>query len=400
MRGTLYIRMQAGGEVSWLADDDATQVWEGSLAQAAISAAGRHVVVLVPGAEVVLTGVTLPTRNRGRMAAAVPYLLEEQLAADVEQSHFALGERDASGRLAVAVVSRARMDLWLSRLAEAGLQPDQLIPDMLLLPYQEGAWSLMFESDGVLLRSGPQAGLGIDAANAGFMLQRALAESDTKPERLRVWRAEGVPAAVVPEDLGVETGDEALLVPPLMLLAGQAHETRAINLLQGPYSRSERLGRMWRPWRPAAALLAVWVVLQLGMTILHDRRLDAEQARLRAEIDQIYLQTFPDAKRVVDAKAQMEQRLKALRGGADVGDFIRLLAAVSGPASVLGGVSIDHLSYKDGEINLALSIGDLQRLDQLKERLAAETHMNVEIQSATSRADGVDARLQIKGGRT
>ena len=401
MRETLYIRLGGGDQVTWLLDDDRSEVREGTLAQAAPAAAGRQVVVLVPAADVVLARVQVPTRNRSRMAAAVPFLLEEQLAADVDESHFALGERDAAGQVAVAVVARTRMDLWLARFNEAGVQPDQMVPDLLLLPYHAGEWSLLFEPGGVLVRSADQGGLGIDAANAGFMLQRALAESEIKPERLRVWRVEGVPVAVVPEELGVEIGDEALLVPPLTFLAAQAHDPHAINLLQGRYSRSERLGRLWRPWRPVAVLLAAWLVLQLGIGFFHNRQLAAQQAALRDEIEQIYLQTFPDARRVVDARAQMEQRLKALRsGGSDAGDFIKLLAAVSGPAAALGGVSIDNLSYKDGEITLALNIADLQRLDQLKERLAAETHMDVEIQSATSGANGVSAHLQIKGGRT
>ena len=167
------------------------------------------------------------------------------------------------------------------------------------------------------------------------------------------------------------------------------------------YSRRERLGKVWRPWRPAAALLATWAVLQFGINIYHYRELRADDARLRQEVSQIYLRTFPDAKRVVDARVQMEQRLTALRGGQeDVGDFLKLLSAVSGPAATLGGVGIDHLSYKEGEVNLALTISDLQRLDQLKDRLSKETHMSVEIQSATTRNNGVDARLQVKGGRT
>lgn len=402
-RETLYLRLGPDEQASWLLDDDPSQVWEGTLAQAAPSAAGRQVVVLVPGADVALSHVAVPTRNRGRMAAAVPFLLEEQLAADVEESHFALGERDAAGILAVAVVDRARMDQWLARLKEAGVQPDRMIPDLLLLPYEAGEWSLLFETGGVLVRNAPQGGLGIDAANASFMLQRALADSEVKPERLRAWLAEGVPAAVLPDDLGIGVSHETLRVPPLLFLAAQAHDPHVIDLLQGPYSRREQLGRIWRPWRPVAALLAVWVVLLFGMEIVHYRQLSAEQARLRDEVAQIYLQTFPDAKRIVPGheRDQMEQRLKVLRGGGgDVGEFIGLLSAVSAPAVALGGVSIDHLSYKAGEIDLDLSIADLQRLDQLKERLAEATHMNVEIQSATTRANGVDARLQIKGGRT
>jgi general secretion pathway protein L len=63
-------------------------------------------------------------------------------------------------------------------------------------------------------------------------------------------------------------------------------------------------------------------------------------------------------------------------------------------------VEIDRLSYKDGELNIALMISDMQRLEQLKDRLSSDTRMSVEIQSATARNNRVEARLQIKGGRT
>ena len=101
----------------WLAESAPNRIGLGALKDAAAMAVGKQVIVLVPGTDVILTSVTVPTRNRNRMAAAVPYLLEEQLAADVDESHFALGERDAEGRVAVAVVSRARMDAWLAALA-------------------------------------------------------------------------------------------------------------------------------------------------------------------------------------------------------------------------------------------------------------------------------------------
>ena len=84
MRETLFIRLGAPEQVTWLLDGDAAQVREGALAEAAAAATGRQVIVLAPGADVMLCSVAVPTRNRSRMAAAVPYLLEEQLAADVD----------------------------------------------------------------------------------------------------------------------------------------------------------------------------------------------------------------------------------------------------------------------------------------------------------------------------
>jgi len=401
VKETLFIRLGDGERATWLRDNEPTQVSEGALLEAAALASGRQVAVVVPGADVVLASVAVPTRNRSRMAAAVPYLLEEQLATDVDDAHFALGERDSDGRVAVAVVSRKRMDEWLARLAEAGIHADKLIPDTLLLPYQAGEWALLFEADCVNLRSAVQGGMAMDASNAVFMVQRALGELEVKPERMHAWFAEGIPAAVLPDDLGVETDGESLPGHPLSFLAAQVQGAGVINLLQGPYSRSERLSKAWRPWRPAAVLLAVWLVLQFGINVFHYQRLRGEEAHLREAVNQIYLQTFPDAKRVVNARVQMEQHLNALRGGdGDVGDFIKLLSAVSGPTASLGSVSIDHLSYKDGEVNLALTIPDLQHLDQYKDNLSKETHMTVVIQSATTRANGVDARLQVKGGRS
>ena len=378
------------------------RVREGSFAEAAAAATGKQVTVVVPGTDVILTRVVVPTRNRGRMAAAVPYLLEEQLAADVEDSHFALGERDAEGRVAVAVVSRARMDSWLSLLAEAGLQAEKIIPETLLLPCIPDTWTLLIERDRVNLRSAPQGGMTLDSANMAFILRRAVAEVEAKPAGLHAWVAgDATEAGVFPEDLGLDVRIEPLSVPPLAFLARQAHEDSIIDLLQGSYSRREQLGKLWRPWRPAAVLLAVWVVVQFGVKIFQHHELQALDHRLHEEISGIYLKTFPEAKRVVDARLQMEQHLHELRGGTgEVGGFLKRLAEVSGPTAELGGVDVDRLSYKEGELNIALTISDLQRLEQLKDRLNSVTGLPVEIQSATTRNNRVEARLQIKGGRS
>lgn len=402
MRENLFLRLGATERVTWLTESEPALVREGTLAEAAAAAAGKQVTVVVPGTDVILTAVAVPTRNRSRMAAAVPYLLEEQLAADVDESHFALGDRDAEGRVAVAVVGQARMDAWLARLAEAGLQADKLIPETLLLPYRPDAWTLLVERDCVNLRRAPQGGMTMDSANAAFILRRAVAQLEVRPAELHAWVAsDAAAAAMFPDDLGVDVRIEPLDVPPLAFLVRRAHEETVIDLLQGPYSRREQLGKLWRPWRSAAALLAVWVLLQFGVKFFQHHALQAQESELREEISRIYLQTFPDAKRVVDARLQMEQHLAVLRGGTgNAGEFLKLLAEVSGPTVDLGGVEIDRLSYKEGELNVALMISDLQRLEQLKDRLSGDTQLSVEIQSATSRNNRVEARLQIKGGRS
>ena len=185
----------------------------------------------------------------------------------------------------------------------------------------------------------------------------------------------------------------------LGLLARSYDPRSAINLLQGPYSRHEQLGKVWRPWRPAAALLVVWLLIQTGVTVGEYVHLKRQSRVLKQDIEQTFRNALPDTKRIVNAKVQMQRAIDALRGGggATQDGFIRLLADIGPQLMTDSGLELQRLNYNDGQLDLAIIIGDLQRLDALKQRLAKNTRYSVNIQSATARADGVEARLQIKG---
>ena len=96
-------------------------VQSGPLDLAAAAAAGRKVIVLVPGTDALLAEPVLPVKSGAKLAQVVPFALEEHLAADVEDLHFAVGKRDARPGTPVAVVSHARMEAWQALLADAGL---------------------------------------------------------------------------------------------------------------------------------------------------------------------------------------------------------------------------------------------------------------------------------------
>ncbi len=396
MRELFFIRL--GGDtqrVSWL--DTGGQFVEGPLQEAAAQIGARRVVVFVPAADITFRQVAVPTRNRARLTAAVPYLLEDLLADDVEDLHFAIGERGADERLAVAIIARARLDAWLAALHEAGIQPAALVPEVLVLPYQAGAWTLYCEPEQVLGRTAAQSGFVFDADNLAFVLERTLAEADPRPESVWLYAAGGAVdvAAAVMTEAGVIIQPQADPGSSLALFAGQYHEPTSLNLLQGVYSRREQLGKLWRPWRPVLVLLALWVITQFGLKLYQHNTFGTEHERLRAEVNQIYLNTFPDAKRVVDARVQMEQRLAALRGGGgQSAGFMELMAALGDSQVANSGVELRRVAYKDGELNVALTIGDLQRLEQYKNQLVSGG-LSVEIQSATARNDRVEAQLHI-----
>ena len=392
----LFIYLEAADSASWVklaADGTVKGRGQGPLAE--IDSSGERVIVLVRGEDVLLRQVDIPGMKRRLLAQALPYAMEEQLADDVETLHFALGAVSGD-QVNVAVVSHDKMDQWLALLQEAGIEVDQLVPDVLALPLNENSWHLLQLNNRLLLRTGPQSGMVLDCDYAVLTLNALLAETETKPVSIK--RQDFSDKAESLSALDIEVVDEPASGLPVSVLASGYQEQHGINLLQGQYSRRERISRYWRPWRVAAALLLGAVVVQFAIGIADQQRLTAQKADLVAEIEQIYRQTFPQARDASGAKNKMESALKSLRGGgsAEGGGFTELVAKAGEQFKESDRLAVQRLSYKDGQLDVSLAIGDLQQLDQLKQRLVDKAGLEVEIQSASAKGNEVEARMRIK----
>jgi len=393
----IFIYLESAKNASWvkLAADGAMQA-SGQGPLAGIDSSGERVIVLVPGEDVLLCQAEVPGQKRRLLAQAVPYALEEQLIDDVDEQHFALGATSGD-QVNVAVVSHEKMQQWLALLQQAGIEADQIVTDILALPLAEDSWQLLQRNKRLLLRCGEQNGMALDVDIAAFSIKALLAEAgESRPASIKCQDFSG--AGLSLPELDAELMLEPASGLPVLAMAAAYQEQNSINLLQGQYSRRERISKYWRPWRAAAALLAVFIVVQFAGGIVDQQRLAAEKTALLAEIEQIYRQTFPEARKVVNAKVQMERALKSLRGGSSTSEgFSELLAQAGEQFNQTDNLNIQRLSYKNGQLDVALFIGDLQQLDQLKQRLVDKAQMQVEIQSATAKDDRVEARLRIKG---
>jgi len=400
MRDTLLLRADsiAGNDWRWLrlaADGTPDSgIHAGSIADAAREADGLRVVVLVAGIHCLLTRVRIPGRNRQKLLRAVPFALEEQLSDEVEQLHFALGEVDAEGDWSVAVINRNYMDRLIAVLDPAGMDIQQVIPEVLAVPLVEHEISALVIDDVVLVRNGPSSGYAVDSENLDVMLCMQHDEP-AAPVHLMV-RPDIQPPVI--DDYPGEVIEEYYSDDPLVIFA-QGLDSGSINLLQGPYSRSGDWTRVWKPWRATAALLLAGILVSLVATGVDYYRLTRESERLQAQIEQTFRAAMPGTKRVVNPRLQMQQQLDRLQHGGDSGgDFLSLLARTGSVLKGVEGVELGGISFRAGRLDLDLKIPNLQSLDQLKQALTGSGGLGVEIQSATTGADQrVQSRLRIQG---
>ncbi len=397
MAETLLIRLApaAQGFRDWLLIDEqgrgrgAVQI---GAPDAGVINSIRRVVVLVPGSEVLLLEVQVPGRNRQRVLRAAPYVLEEQLAEDVEQLHFALGAAGGDSRYPVAVVERKRMDDWQALLQEQGISATQLVPETLAVP-TDGGWSLLVDGSTVLVRSGEYSGFAADGENLAelFALLRV---KEQAPESARVY------GSLVLDLEGVDLDLVEDPAQPLELLARGYVQGPVIDLLQGAYSRREEWGRLLRPWKASAALLLAGLILAGVSTGVNYQRLTGQKEQLTADIKALYRQTFPNARRIVNPRAQMEQQLKKLQRKSGVGstDFLAMLAETANVIRASKGITVRGASYRDGRLDLDLLADNLQVLDKLKQDLISGGQLNAEIQSAaTEKNQKVKSRMRVQG---
>lgn len=411
-------------------------VYHGDLKTASNHALGCRVVVFVSGVEVVLTDVELPAMNRQKLLKAIPFALEEQLASDVDDNHFAVGERQQADKVNVAIVERNIIEMWLQGLNDVGIQPDVLTTEVLGIPFTTENWTLLLKAadkqsrSKAILRNNLQSGIALDVANVVPLLRSMLesAPQDERPAKLNVivCSADSVHLADQPESQSESMNSVSDAMDPivsqlqtlaaklehdvevyrpeqpfLVYLAQQFEDSKSINLLQGDYSRRERLEKLLRPWRPAAAIAVIWLLLQVGLMIFDYQKLAARDLELRTQITEIYREAFPESKNIVDPKLQMEQKLAELRKQTNQGaDMFALLAKAGEVLGDTDTLLIRTLRYKEEALDMDFEISDLQSLDELKLRLINETNMEVEIQSASSKQGKVESRMQLKIGAT
>lgn len=391
MSDRLLLRLASDGGLTWLRQGAAASE-PGMPPASAIEAAGE-IVVLVPSEDVVLTEATLRARTRAQLLQALPYAVEDQLLDPVEDLHFAATRGE--GTLGVAVVAKATLRGWLERLAEAGIEPDVLLPDALALPCTPERGAALIEEGRALVRLAPWSALACSLRELPDWLARVAAP---KPLDIHDVRAAAAPLAL--PAARVERGRDATAFLAAALAAAPAADT--LNLLEGDFAPRRRQGRGQRWWRTAAALaaaVALLAVADLGMDVW---RLSRSSAQMQAQAQEALHKAFPDIDAAMLARSSPEQlmrgRLDRLRGGAEASGLLRVLGQIAPVVGTTTQIQTRGMEYRNGTFELALRTPDVAALDSVRERLALVPGLKAEVTAANPGADGVDGRIRIGGG--
>ncbi len=100
----------------------------------------RPITLLLDTADVILSEVEIPPGAARQLEGLVPYLLEDDLAQDVDELHFSVLSKKGQ-QAYVCGVSRVWLSEILAEFASLGLEVKRVLPDVLALPIPESGLS-------------------------------------------------------------------------------------------------------------------------------------------------------------------------------------------------------------------------------------------------------------------
>ena len=367
MSEQLIIRLGSQPEqsISWLvwASHSEEVIASGDIANASelgeLSArlGNRPAIVLVPASDVVLKQISLPTRPTRQILQALPYMLEDEQAEDIDLLWLAQGaleQQDGQYLQQVAVVQRERMDNWLSWLREAGFNVTRMLPDALLLPDNPLPACIELNNQW-LIKQGPWHASAIDSS---WWPQYLALSALPNIAIYSPW-----PADIMQSQQNM---DPEL---PLALLSRQLPDI-GFTLLQGPYAPKRKQNKTWQQWRSSVVLAAScrtgYLLLQSWTVWQLERQLEQVQQQSMAE----YQQAFP-AETIVNLSRQVQQKLASVGMGGEAVNFITLLGALQRQLADVGDIKVDSLRFDASrtELRFSANAGGFQNFERLKTAL-------------------------------
>lgn len=361
-----FLTPEPDGEISACVVSSAGDiVARGSLQDCAAMEFQRSVAV-VPGMDVALARLAVPQGTPVQMRAAGRLMMEDVVAIKDGAFDAAVATRGAADGLRwVAHFPAQLCTQVLEQLARFQLDPDVIVPAAVLLPAPE-----------------------VGCVTSEYM-GSAIARSQT-----RGFAAEADLLPLIIEAQGPAEEMDADALELAVVTASQ--QGLDLNLRVGTFEKAsaDRLQPNWL--RRAAILAACAAVLWPLVPVIEAAKYDRATGALDTQTLEHVQAALPNAPRIVNARAQLDERLQALglSGGPGqlLGTFTRVLSQNS--AAVTESIS----ASPRGGLTATLIIADQTQLEKIAQQLRSNA-LDVEAGAIRVTADGPRAQLIIRGQR-
>ncbi len=406
--------------IEWLhkpseADFQQCQWQTGTLSGLPPHSTATQITLLIPTEWLLLTQVNLPGNQQKRIQQkhilqALPFLVEENLAADIDNQHVAMANRKGE-EVSVAIIERNRLQQLLNQLGEVDIIPDAVIPDGLTLPRHthngtQTSATLLLEQHRSSLRTDTDLAISVSSDNTAALLdswQEQNPDSElhiysTGPGVADTWRVQLESSAGAQGISLIDHSDSTYQINPNSSSWGTS-----LNLLQGEFAPRKKRQQSSVNLRLPAIAASVGMVCYIGYLLLGGFYFQYQAERQYQQTLDLYRSYFPDDRRIVNVRTQTRNHLNN-SGAGQSSEFLALLEQFAQhwqPQANNLQMQQIRFNRQRRELIIELNSKSITQLDQLRNQLSAQG-LTAELLSAIEETNGIRGRLKLtasKGGR-
>ncbi|PHX05833.1 type II secretion system protein GspL [Vibrio splendidus] len=331
----------------------------------------RSCIALLPGNECLIKRVEIPKGAARQFDSMLPFLLEDEVAQDIEDLHLTILDKDAS-HATVCGVDREWLKHALELFREANIIFRKVLPDTLAVPFEEQGISALQIDQHWLLRQGNYQAVSISEAWLPMFLQSDWVVAGEEEQATTIFSYTAMPSDDVQQQSGVEW--QAKPAELVMSLLSQQAITSSVNLLTGTFKTKSSFSKYWRVWQKVAIAACLLVAVIVTQQVLKVQQYEAQAEAYRAESERIFRAVLPGKQRIPTIsylKRQMNDEAKKYGGSGEGESLLGWLALLPETLGQVKSIEVESIRY-DGnrsEVRLQAKSSDFQHFETARVKL-------------------------------
>lgn len=327
----------------------------------------RTTILLLDSSDIVLSEVDIPAGASRQLDKMLPYIMEEDIAQDVEKLHFHVLRKIASTAY-VSAIESDYLKHTLEKFKKQGIEVKKVLPDVLALPVSDDEISAAQLDGQWLLRKDEYQGAIIDTEWLPYFVSSDWFTEHDKEKQIACYTP--VPKLDDQQIEWIEKEPELV-----MQLLAKGAIFSSINMLSGPFKPQSAIFKNLQVWKSAAFAACLFLLVLSVKSYIEVDRAEAQGAEYRAESERIFRTIFPDKRRIPTVsylKRQMNDEENRLSGAGSEDSVLHWLSRLPNVLKGKNDIKITAIRYdaKRGEMRIEAEMADFQTFEVVRTELA------------------------------
>lgn len=372
-----------------------------------------RVILIWPSDWALSSKVTIPGNQTRYIQQALPFVIEDQVAQDIERLHFSIGTKDRNGQYPVISIDYALfescVELIDTHLETASLYASYV--DAELLPLAASNLAVFLGHDSALVHADSGQLIRLDVANIVTFLDILLAERDEDATSdIRVIEAQDSVSAMLIAELqqlqNVEILTQSTALTELEILAEGyfAEGSKSIDLCQADFKVNLSTQSHWKKWRVVAVIAGLGFLLQLGVFVGKGMYYQQQADMVAQQALTQYQKLVPGSSKISAARLPriLKGKLNQSRNmPAQNTDFLSLLGEAGHQFSQSQNktkLAFKSITYNQqrGELVMEMQANSFEQLEALKKSIVS-AGLGAKISSAVQEDNYFRGRISVSG---